>query len=117
MALFFYQVKLPCLHCLSGGATLSPGHGVDSPWLLLHSDGSWRPELAAAKTLSCYPASLPYVNENQFNWRGIRYIIHFINNSIFSLAGKCLLAKNIARASGSNLSEQILRCWMKPCSQ
>lgn len=117
MALFFYQVKPPHLHCLGGSAVLSLGRGVDAPWPLSRSDGSWGPELAAAKTRSCYPASLLHVNENQLNWPGIRYIIHFINNSVLSLAGKCLLAKNIARASGSSLSEQILRCWMKPRSR
>lgn len=67
--------------------------------------------------LSCYQAFLPDVNENQFNQQGIRYIIHFISNSIFSLTGKCLLVKNFANAWRSNLSEQILRCWMKPSSQ
>lgn len=142
MALSFHQVEPPHPHCGGERTTGSPQAAL--PMLHLSSCAakvaggqSWplpvpravgvpplpsvqrclQPVQKRAKTLSCYQASLPDINEHQFNQRSVRYTIHFISNFIFSLAGKCLLVKNFANASRSNLSEQILRCWMKPCSQ
>lgn len=76
-----------------------------------------QPAQKQAKMPSCCQAFLPDVNESQLNQQGIRYVIHFISISIFSLTGKCVLVKKFASAWRSSLSKQILRCWMKPSSQ
>lgn len=93
--------------------------GCPGLWVILPCSPSRaaQPAHKQAKKPSCYLAFLPDVNENKLNQRGIRYVIQFISISIFSLTGKCLLVKKFASAWRSNLSKQILRCWMKPNSQ